>query len=91
MSLQMWRADAVVLHHWLTTVDLETVPFEHPAQKQAFLDLLTELDQTDAAVVSDEEIVQAHEVVERPAPQPATQDAEADEDIDDFAYDLEPF
>jgi hypothetical protein len=36
----MWRADAVVLFDWLMKTDLNTIPMEHPAQKQALTDLL---------------------------------------------------
>ena len=65
LSLDLWRADAVVLHFWLTSVDLDTLPYEHAGQKQALRDLLTELDQTIAAQADDEEIVRSHELVDR--------------------------
>ncbi|PFG34876.1 hypothetical protein [Sanguibacter antarcticus] len=65
LTLDLWRADAVVLHFWLTTVDLDLVPFEHAGQKQALVDLLTGLDQTVAAEADDAEIVQAHDLVDR--------------------------
>lgn len=68
LRLDLWSADAVVLHWWLTNVNLDGLPFEHPAQRQALVDLLTELDQTVAAEATDEEIVRSHEAVTRPDP-----------------------
>lgn len=65
MNLSLWKADAVVLHFWLSTVDLDAVPFEDESQRQALLDLLTELDQTDVADADDAEIVAAHAQVTR--------------------------
>jgi hypothetical protein len=60
VSVQLWRADAVVLFDWLMSVDLNTVPIEHPAQKQALADLLTRLEhKTDIPGVTDEEIAAA--------------------------------
>ena len=41
VQVDLWRADAVVLFDWLMSVDLDTVPISHPAQKQALMDLLT--------------------------------------------------
>jgi hypothetical protein len=50
VSLTLWRADAVVLFDWLMSTDLNTIPIEHPAQKQALADLLTRLEcDTDVA------------------------------------------
>lgn len=40
VSVDLWRADAVVLFDWLMSVDLNAVPITHPAQKQALADLL---------------------------------------------------
>jgi hypothetical protein len=42
--VHLWRADAVVLFDWLMRTDLNTVPIEHPAEKQALADLLTRLE-----------------------------------------------
>ena len=105
LRLDLWRADAVVLHFWLTSVDLDTLPFEHAGQKQALRDLLTELDQTAAAAADDEEIVRSHELVDRtgtaldpartrrvaavPGPAPHHDDVLAREDDDE--YGLKPF
>ena len=104
LSLELWKADAVVLHFWLTSVDLDALPFEHAGQKQALLDLLTELDQTVAAQADDEEIVRSHDLVDRtgtatdPARRrtvPAAAAAIAPETVrvadDDDYYGLEPF
>lgn len=76
MNLSLWKADAVVLHHWLSTVDLDALPFEDESQRQALLDLLTELDQTDVADADDAEIVAAHTQVTR-APAAAAAGASA--------------
>ena len=65
INLPVWRADAVVLHFWLSTVDLDTVPVEDESQRQALRDLLTALDQTDAGDADDAEIVDAHALVTR--------------------------
>ena len=47
VSLTLWRSDAVVLFNWLKTVDLNAVPIEHPAEKQALADLLSRLEETE--------------------------------------------
>ena len=44
ITVQLWRADAVVLFDWLMSTDLDTVPVTHPAQKQALADLLSALE-----------------------------------------------
>jgi len=44
VAINLWRADAIVLFDWLMSVDLDRVPIEHPAQKQALADLLTRLE-----------------------------------------------
>jgi hypothetical protein len=67
VTVNLWRADAVVLFDWLMTVDLNTVPITHPAEKQALADLLTRLEYDtapDIANVTQSDIDQArHEVV----------------------------
>jgi hypothetical protein len=40
----LWRADAVVLFDWLMRTDLNTIPIEHPAEKQALTDLLSRIE-----------------------------------------------
>lgn len=44
VHINLWRADAIVLFDWLMSVDLNSVPVEHPAQRQALVDLLTRLE-----------------------------------------------
>lgn len=44
VSLKLWRDDAVVLFDWLMKTNLDTVPIEHPAEKQALVDLLARLE-----------------------------------------------
>ncbi|MFE3172940.1 hypothetical protein ACFXPA_00960 [Amycolatopsis sp. NPDC059090] len=66
VGLRLWRADAVVLFDWLMTVDLDTVPITHPAQKQALADLLSRWeDATDSDVAGStaEEIAAAQKEV----------------------------
>ncbi|MDO0932612.1 hypothetical protein QQY66_13255 [Streptomyces sp. DG2A-72] len=60
VRVSLWRADAVVLFDWLMSVDLDAVPIEHPAQKQALVDLLGRLEMdTDVPGVTVEEIAAA--------------------------------
>ena len=47
VPIELWRSDAVVLFDWLTATDLNTVPADHPAVKQALTDLLGQLEQTE--------------------------------------------
>lgn len=44
VSLTLWRSDAIVLFDWLARTDLNTVPLDHPAVKQALTDLFTRLE-----------------------------------------------
>lgn len=43
VDVRLWMADAVVLFDWLLKVDLEKVPVDHPAQRQALADLFGRL------------------------------------------------
>ena len=65
VPLSLWRSDAVVLFDWLMTVDLNTVPITHPAEKQALADLLTQLEQTEITGVTRKEIDLARAEVAR--------------------------
>jgi hypothetical protein len=57
VSINLWRADAIVLFDWLARTDLDTVPITHPAQKQALADLFTRLEhESDVPGVTQEEI-----------------------------------
>ena len=44
ITVQLSRPAAVVLFDWLMSVDLDTVPITHRAQKQALADLLAALE-----------------------------------------------
>ena len=60
VSLDLWRADAVVLFDWLMSTDLNQVPVTHPAQKQALADLLAQLEtQTDVPGVTARQVTDA--------------------------------
>ena len=63
VPLSLWRVDAIVLFDWLMTVDLNSVPITHAAEKQALADLLTQLEQTDITSVSQQEIDDARAAV----------------------------
>ena len=68
VNVRLWRADAVVLFDWLMSTDLNLVPVEHPAQKQALADLLSRLEwdvDADIAGSTAEEIAAAREQVAR--------------------------
>jgi len=57
VGIELWRSDAIVLFDWLMSVDLNTVPITHPAEKQALMDLLTRLEtETDVPGVTQEQI-----------------------------------
>lgn len=64
--LNLWRSDAVVLFDWLMTVDIDSIPITHPAEKQALADLLTRLEhETDIPGVTQEDIDRARDDVAR--------------------------
>lgn len=44
VAVSLWRADAIVLFDWLMRADLDAVPSDHPAVKQALTDLLGRLE-----------------------------------------------
>jgi hypothetical protein len=56
VTLDLLRSDAIVLFDWLMHTDLNTVPIEHPAEKQALTDLLSRLETSDVTSVTQEEI-----------------------------------
>ena len=57
VSVNLWRADVVVLYDWLMSVDLNSVPITHPAEKQALADLLTRIEtETDIPGVTQTQI-----------------------------------
>ncbi|MFI2365386.1 hypothetical protein [Promicromonospora sp. NPDC019610] len=66
VQVDLWRADAVVLFDWLMSVDLDTVPISHPAQKQALMDPLTRFEtETGLPGVTQAEIDEAQLAVAR--------------------------
>lgn len=66
VRLELWRADAIVLFDWLMTVDIDSVPINHQAEKQALTDLLTRLEnETDIPGVTQTQIDEAQEEVAR--------------------------
>ncbi|MFF0228859.1 hypothetical protein [Micromonospora sp. NPDC005254] len=65
VTLNLWRADALGLFDWLQDVDLNAGPISDPAQKQAFMDLLTRLQETSAAGASPDETEAAKVEVSR--------------------------
>lgn len=66
VSVNLWRADVVVLYAWLMSVDLNSVPITHPAEKQALADLLTRIEsETDIPGVTQTQIDDARAEVAR--------------------------
>ncbi|MFG2733647.1 hypothetical protein N0X72_07435 [Streptomyces carpaticus] len=66
VTVRLWRADAVVLFDWLMSTDLNTVPVDHPAQKQALADLASAMEcDTDVMASTEEELAAAREDVAR--------------------------
>ena len=59
ITVKLCEPDAIVLFDWLMTVDLNNVPISHRSEKQALMDLLTRLEETESAHAADEQI-QAH-------------------------------
>jgi hypothetical protein len=43
VDVRLWTADALVLFDWLMQVNLDRLPVEHPAERQALADLLGRL------------------------------------------------
>jgi hypothetical protein len=63
VTLDLRRSDAIVLFDWLKHTDLNAVPIEHPAEKQALADLLSRLETSDVISVTQEEIDMARSEV----------------------------
>jgi hypothetical protein len=64
VPISLWRSDAIVLFDWLTTVDMDALPINHPAEKQALTDLFTRLEhETDIPGVTQAQIDTAREEV----------------------------
>jgi hypothetical protein len=65
-TVDLWRADVMVLFDWLMTVDFDRLPVEHRADKQALADLLAALEtQTPVAGITQAQIDQARHDVSR--------------------------
>ena len=64
-DVRLWDQEALVLFDWLMTVDLEAIPVAHPAQKQALMDLLNQLEQSVRTDSPAEEIAAAKAAVSR--------------------------
>ena len=64
ITLELWRADAIVLFDWLMTVDFNAVPHNHRAERQALIDLLTQIEQSLISPTA-AEIAEAREAVSR--------------------------
>ena len=63
-TLRLWSADAIVLHEWLNSLNFDTLPVSHPAEKQALTDLLTCLQMyTSAEYATQAEVDAAREQV----------------------------
>jgi hypothetical protein len=64
--IQLPPADGIVLYDWLTSVNLNRVPADHPACKQALADLLAALEtQAPAAGLTQAQIDQARDEVSK--------------------------
>lgn len=46
VELTLWASDATVLFGWLSSVDYDTVPVQHRAERQALLDLFTRFEES---------------------------------------------
>ena len=64
VDVRLWEADAVVLFDWLLKTDLDRVPVEHPAQRQALADLFGRLGHV-LDVPSSQQLVDALEQISR--------------------------
>jgi hypothetical protein len=45
VTIDLWTEDAIVVFDWLASTDLNTVPAEHRAVKQALNDLFSRLEE----------------------------------------------
>ncbi|MFI8326868.1 hypothetical protein [Streptomyces sp. NPDC085529] len=52
-----------MLFDWLMSTDLNAVPINHPAQKQALMDLLARLEEADVTGATEEDIAAAQDEV----------------------------
>lgn len=59
LDIRLWDRSALVLMDWLLTHDEESLPYAHPAQKQALGDLMTALEWTRGLGYSEAELTDA--------------------------------
>jgi len=65
LALRLWDQSALVLFDWLLTRDENSLPFTHPAQKQALRDLSTCIEWARGLGYTDAELSVAQEQVAR--------------------------
>jgi hypothetical protein len=65
VEITLGTSDAIVLFDWLIRADLDTVPADHKAVKQALADLMNELEQTSIASYSAADLASAQADVSR--------------------------
>ncbi|MFD1945938.1 hypothetical protein [Nocardioides aestuarii] len=65
LDLRLWDQSALVLFDWLMTRDEDSLPFTHPAQKQALRDLATSIEWARGLGHTDAELTVAQEQVAR--------------------------
>ncbi|MFB6612089.1 hypothetical protein ACFCVO_17330 [Agromyces sp. NPDC056379] len=67
VPIHLWTEDAIVLFDWLNTVDLDAVPAEHQAVKQALTDLASRLEESVPyfADLTEERIARARDEVSK--------------------------
>lgn len=67
VEIALWTEDAIVLMDWLASVDLDKVPSEHEAVKQALTDLASRLEEVVpyAFPMTSERVSAAQEAVSR--------------------------
>ncbi|WP_395640112.1 hypothetical protein [Pseudolysinimonas sp.] len=63
VEIMLWREDAIVLWDWISKVDMERLPADDPAVKQALTDLLTRLEQSVPGELSEDRVERARREV----------------------------
>ena len=65
VDIKLWLDDAIVLRDWLQQADLNQIPADHPAVKQALTDLFSRLEEVVPYVsdMSDQRIQEARDAV----------------------------
>lgn len=65
IDIRVWDQSVLVLMDWLLTTDEGSLPYAHPAQKQALRDLLTALEWARGLGYTDAELSAAQDRVAR--------------------------